>query len=333
MDEKKTLGETLRALRTQSALTQTELGEKLNISAQAVSKWERDESQPDIATLKKLADIYGVSVLEIIEPGRRSEPKKNEEEAPAPTSDMLEELKEISETVTQLSNNATSGFLADRYDIYISEEFKDGNYLKTIAHIGKMFDIDLAERKKIVDNFPYALTGAVTEDVANMLDEHFAVIGVKLVREPAKGQVPHRKLIDFAGEQRKADYIKKLLKKRFIVANITAAIPAIATMIFLIINKEWLFDNALLGVYAGVCVYSTIFLLWYPSVTRSWLELVFDIGIAEEMSGCFMLLPKVLLCILLLAVQFVVSPIIYAFSLPRRIKRMREGDDTDDIFN
>ena len=49
------LGKTLAELRKKSKMTQSELGDKLNISAQAISKWENDSSEPDISTLKKLA--------------------------------------------------------------------------------------------------------------------------------------------------------------------------------------------------------------------------------------------------------------------------------------
>ena len=52
--------------RKKSALTQQQLGEQLNVSAQAVSKWENDQSEPDIATLCKLAEIYQISVNELV---------------------------------------------------------------------------------------------------------------------------------------------------------------------------------------------------------------------------------------------------------------------------
>ncbi len=43
-------------------LTQIGLAERLNYSDKAVSKWERGESMPDIAVLKEIADLFGVSV-------------------------------------------------------------------------------------------------------------------------------------------------------------------------------------------------------------------------------------------------------------------------------
>jgi AbrB family looped-hinge helix DNA binding protein len=52
----------LKRFRTQSGMTQEELAEKLGVSRQAVAKWERGESVPDIDCCMKLAEIYGVTV-------------------------------------------------------------------------------------------------------------------------------------------------------------------------------------------------------------------------------------------------------------------------------
>ena len=49
-------------LRKGARLTQLELAEKLNYSDKAVSKWERGESLPDVATLKQIADLFQVTM-------------------------------------------------------------------------------------------------------------------------------------------------------------------------------------------------------------------------------------------------------------------------------
>ena len=49
-------------LRTQAGLTQMELAEQLNYSDKSVSKWERAESVPDAYVLKRMSEIFGVSV-------------------------------------------------------------------------------------------------------------------------------------------------------------------------------------------------------------------------------------------------------------------------------
>ena len=56
------LGENIRAARKAAGLSQEELGERLGVVSQTVSKWERDESSPDAALLPELANTLGVSL-------------------------------------------------------------------------------------------------------------------------------------------------------------------------------------------------------------------------------------------------------------------------------
>ena len=65
--EKQTLGQKIAELRKTKNMTQLELANKLNITDKAVSKWERDISCPDINTFPKLAEIFGVSVDELLQ--------------------------------------------------------------------------------------------------------------------------------------------------------------------------------------------------------------------------------------------------------------------------
>ncbi|MBQ7848567.1 MAG: helix-turn-helix transcriptional regulator, partial [Clostridia bacterium] len=52
----------LAELRRAHGLSQEELAEKLGVSRQAVSKWERAESSPDTDNLIALAQLYGVTL-------------------------------------------------------------------------------------------------------------------------------------------------------------------------------------------------------------------------------------------------------------------------------
>ncbi len=63
---KETFGQRLSRLRKNLGLKQEDIAEKVNISAQAVSKWENDLSAPDISTLPILADILNVSLDELL---------------------------------------------------------------------------------------------------------------------------------------------------------------------------------------------------------------------------------------------------------------------------
>lgn len=55
-------------LRTAAGMTQFELGETLNYSDKAVSKWERAESMPDVAALIQIARLFGVTLDELVSP-------------------------------------------------------------------------------------------------------------------------------------------------------------------------------------------------------------------------------------------------------------------------
>ena len=68
------LGTKLKKLRTEKGLTQKDLADQLHVTFQTVSKWENEENEPDISTLKELAKIYEVSVDYLI--SEDEEPKK-----------------------------------------------------------------------------------------------------------------------------------------------------------------------------------------------------------------------------------------------------------------
>ena len=64
---KQTFGATISALRKEKGLTQLELAQQMGVTDKAVSKWERNLSFPDVASLPKLAEVLGTSVDELLE--------------------------------------------------------------------------------------------------------------------------------------------------------------------------------------------------------------------------------------------------------------------------
>ncbi|MGN8966883.1 helix-turn-helix transcriptional regulator [Intestinimonas sp. HCP28S3_D6] len=61
------LGSSLYHARKKSGLTQENVAEKLGVSRQTISKWETDETLPDIRQSKGLAMLYHVTLDELIE--------------------------------------------------------------------------------------------------------------------------------------------------------------------------------------------------------------------------------------------------------------------------
>ena len=71
----KSMGDIICTLRKEKGMTQKDLADMLNITDKAVSKWERNIAFPDTATIPKIAEIFGVSVEELMNaksiPGNR----------------------------------------------------------------------------------------------------------------------------------------------------------------------------------------------------------------------------------------------------------------------
>lgn len=57
-----TLGKKIYELRIEKGYSQEEFASQLNVSRQAVSKWERDEALPDLYNLKNIASIFNISI-------------------------------------------------------------------------------------------------------------------------------------------------------------------------------------------------------------------------------------------------------------------------------
>ncbi len=60
------IGSNIAFLRKSRGMTQADLAERINYSDKAISKWERGESTPDVATLMQLARFFGVTVDELL---------------------------------------------------------------------------------------------------------------------------------------------------------------------------------------------------------------------------------------------------------------------------
>lgn len=64
---KQTFGNMVATLRKQNGMTQLDLAEKMGVTDKAVSKWERDLSFPDVNSIPKLAEIFDVTVDELMQ--------------------------------------------------------------------------------------------------------------------------------------------------------------------------------------------------------------------------------------------------------------------------
>lgn len=73
--EKKTIGKFISALRKANGMTQKDLGEKLFVSDKTISRWERDESTPELSLIPSIAEIFGITTDELLR-GEKNNPDK-----------------------------------------------------------------------------------------------------------------------------------------------------------------------------------------------------------------------------------------------------------------
>ena len=65
--KKETMGMMIAAKRKELGMTQLDLASRMGVTDKAVSKWERDLSYPDVNSLPKLAEVFGMSVDELMQ--------------------------------------------------------------------------------------------------------------------------------------------------------------------------------------------------------------------------------------------------------------------------
>ena len=95
------LGKRISQCRKSKGLTQDKLAEQLGVTAQAVSKWENDQSCPDITMLPKLAEIFGITTDELL--GRSADSKVHQAE-------VVDEDKKDNSTGIHYSNEKGDGW-------------------------------------------------------------------------------------------------------------------------------------------------------------------------------------------------------------------------------
>ena len=97
MNQKK-IGSFLKELRKEMGITQEEFAEKLDVSSRTISRWETGANMPDISLLVNIAEIFNVSIPEIINGERKSEI-------------MEKEVKEVAEAMSNYAGAEKSVIL------------------------------------------------------------------------------------------------------------------------------------------------------------------------------------------------------------------------------
>ena len=135
-----TLGKRIAMLRRQRGLKQDDLANTLGVSAQAVSKWENDQTCPDISLLPKLAELLEVSVDELLS-GKKEELVTTVKVLPP------EERKDIKELLLRIVVDSADG---DRVRVnlpmaLVQVALEMGMEMPQISGNGALKNVDLAQ--------------------------------------------------------------------------------------------------------------------------------------------------------------------------------------------
>ena len=144
------IGEKIKELRVKKGMSQSELAERLHVSAQAISKWENEQSYPDIALLPEIAACFGIMIDDLFAYAKEKEYEKIEhmienqrwlsnEEFMQAESFLLKEMEH------DLKNSHAPSLLGDLYHFEATRlEMKAAHYARIALRLNpnNKFDIN-----------------------------------------------------------------------------------------------------------------------------------------------------------------------------------------------
>ena len=150
-----TLSEKILSLRTARGLSQGDLAEKLGVSRQSVSKWETGQSTPDLDKIIKLADLFGVTVDELV----------REEEAPKPESEVPSQDRKQREFalawLEDRENQKTGSVLCIGCAMFVAMVGLPGRKILACAALLMAAEVYLPRKYRLLILYLTALMGAV----------------------------------------------------------------------------------------------------------------------------------------------------------------------------
>ncbi|MCC7069931.1 MAG: helix-turn-helix transcriptional regulator [Deltaproteobacteria bacterium] len=105
-------GQRLAALRRQHGLTQPELGDKLGISTKMVDYYEHRARNPSIAIVQRAAELFAVSVADLLGEGAVPPPTRKKPGPPSALEERIEQLRKLPRTQQDVVIKMIDGLLA-----------------------------------------------------------------------------------------------------------------------------------------------------------------------------------------------------------------------------
>lgn len=161
MFDMKSIGENISEMRKASGLTQMDMAEKLGISFQAVSNWERGVSMPDISKLSALSRLFNVTIDEILNnTADNSDIVRTSDEHQSTASPDFATNNEDPILKEQFSDTETSNdYAAESADNDVtSDEVINQEYINSLQRIAVFVDKSVVDKgvEKIIKHQEYA---------------------------------------------------------------------------------------------------------------------------------------------------------------------------------
>ena len=149
----KTLGKKISEYRKLSNMTQEDLAVQLNVTSQAVSKWENDLSIPDLPILIELSNLFHVSLDELVKQKENSVSVVVDQGLRKPVDQMILKIKVLSCEGDRVSVNLPLGFVKACLQMGVSmpQVGIDQDVLKTIDFDALIKMIDYGVIGKLVE--------------------------------------------------------------------------------------------------------------------------------------------------------------------------------------
>ncbi|MBQ8392572.1 MAG: helix-turn-helix domain-containing protein [Clostridia bacterium] len=164
MFDTKKFGGYLSRLRKKADMTQSELADKLYLTRQAISRYELGDSFPDISILVNIADIFGVTLDELINSGEptHAESKILESIADGKTEPIANDIRDIigiapllkPSVLGKLSDNLIKQGIDISGVVELAEYLNDENVIKMLENVSldKVDDMLLEKLMPILDS-------------------------------------------------------------------------------------------------------------------------------------------------------------------------------------
>lgn len=117
-----TLGQKLKEIRKRFGMSQEQLAEILNVSRQAITKWENDGGLPDVSNLQEIAKTFGITVDYLLD-----------DENQLPALSLRKELdKEKYKNKLSMYQEVLKEYFPEPYEIFVLSRFKKQNFFELL---------------------------------------------------------------------------------------------------------------------------------------------------------------------------------------------------------